>query len=446
MNYIIATLGCKVNQYESEAMDLLLRSHGHAPAPAGTPADAVLLNSCAVTAEGERKARQTLRRLKAENPAALLCVCGCWSQLKPEAARELGAAVIYGTGNRAAFVAAVEEAFARRSAAPAAEEKAPAVVSTETEPDFYCHRNTRLPLPFEELPSGAYAGHARAYLKIQDGCDNYCTYCIIPYTRGRICSLPVEKCAAEYAALADKGYKEIVLTGIEIASYGRDLPDKPSLKDACLAMAAAAPGVRMHLGSLEPRIITPDFVEVLKGVNLCPHFHLSLQSGCDATLHRMNRRYTTERFYKSVELLRGAFPNAAITTDVITGFPGETEAEFEETLAFLRRCAFAAAHVFPYSVRPGTPAAKMPGAVPQKEMAARAARASAVAEETGAAFLDSLRGETLQALFETEKDGFCFGHTENYCELRLPGTGLRNNIIAVKITGREGKILTGLPL
>ncbi len=426
MRYIIATLGCKVNQYESEAMDELLRAAGHAPAAPGE-ADAVLLNSCAVTAEGERKVRQALRRLRKENPDAVLCVCGCWSQLAPDAAQRLGAQVVFGTGDRRAFldaaVAAAEERRAERRVA-----------------------DTRRRVPFEELPAGAYAGHARAYLKIEDGCDNFCAYCVIPYARGRVRSLPPERCAVQAAGLAGQGYREIVVTGIEIASYGKDLPGAPALTDALEAIAAAAPAARLHLGSLEPTCVTEDFCARLQGLSVCPHFHLSLQSGCDATLARMRRKYDTARFLRSVELLRAAFPGCGLTADLITGFPGETEEEFAATLAFLRRCAFSALHVFPYSVRPGTAAAALPGQVPREIRAARAAAAAALAAETERAYLGSCVGRTLAVLFETEAAGECRGHAENYKEVAVPGTALRGLVKNVKITGVRGKMLVGVAL
>ncbi|MBE6969864.1 MAG: radical SAM protein, partial [Ruminococcaceae bacterium] len=234
----------------------------------------------------------------------------------------------------------------------------------------------------------------------------------------------------------------LVITGIEIASYGKDLPGKPTLVDACEAMYAAAPSLRLHLGSLEPRCLTEEAVARLQKLNICPHFHLSLQSGCDATLKRMNRKYDTALFYDVVERLRRSFPGCAITTDLICGFPGETEEEFAETLAFIRRCDFAAMHVFPYSVRPGTPAAKMEQ-LPQKVKTGRAARAIAAAEEMELAYLAAQQGRTLSVIFETEKDGVSRGHSENYVEVCVTGTGLRGLVRNVKITGLDGKMLVG---
>lgn len=422
MRYIITALGCKVNQYEAEAMELLLKAHGHSPAARGE-ADAVILHSCAVTGEGERKARQTARRLLKDNPNAVLCVSGCWSQIAPEAAREIGARVVFGTGDTLGFVEAIEAA----------------VKGGGEQLSIPDNREKR---PYQSLPAGAYAGHARAYLKIEDGCDNYCAYCIIPYARGHVRSLPVSECAEQYAALAAQGYREIVLTGIEIASYGRDL-EGVTLMDALEAMGKAAPAVRMHLGSLEPRVITEDFAARLQKLNVCPHFHLSLQSGSNATLRRMKRRYDTALFLEVCERLRRFFPHCSLTTDLICGFPGESEEEFAETLSFIRRCDFAAMHIFPYSVRPGTLAEKLPGKLPAKTKNERAAAAIAAADEMERAYLQSCVGSTLSVLFETEEDGSVRGHAENYTEVRVPLSGLRGQVLDTVITGVEGKVLLG---
>ena len=426
MKYIIATLGCKVNQYESEAMDQILRSHGHESVEAGQVADAILVNSCAVTAEGARKVRQTVRRLQKEHPGAIAAVCGCWSQVEPEAAASLGADVLFGTGDRQGFVRAVE--------AMAAEKSGPV-----RQLDNPFRRES-----FEELPAGAYEGHTRAYLKIQDGCDNFCSYCIIPFARGRVLSLSKERCAAGAKSLAEAGYREIVVTGIEIASWGKDLKQGETLIDAMEAIAAAAPEVRLHLGSLEPTIISGDFVQRLSRLNVCRHFHLSLQSGCSETLARMRRKYDADGFYRAVERLREAFPGCALTADLICGFPGETEEEFEATLAFLETCAFSAVHVFPYSIRPGTRAAEMPGQLEKAEKARRTRRAQAVAKKTGKAYLASCVGQILPVLFEREQDGVCTGHGDNYAEVSVSGEALRGLVKNVKITGIQGEMLVGV--
>ena len=255
-------------------------------------------------------------------------------------------------------------------------------------------------------------------LKVEDGCVNFCTYCIIPYARGPIRSLPLEEAACEAKCLAGLGYRELVLTGIEISSWGHDLKNGQGLIDLVEGICAAAPGCRVRLGSLEPRTITEDFCRRAAALpNLCPHFHLSMQSGCDATLKRMNRKYDSERYYESVKLLRGHFDRPGITTDLIVGFPGETEAEFAQTLDFVRKCAFSALHIFPYSRRSGTPAASMPGQVPRTEKEERAHRAAEVAAELRAAWLAGGIGRTAPVLFEEEKDGLWRGHAPDYTEV-----------------------------
>ena len=427
MKYLISTLGCKVNQYETQAMETLLLSRGHSPAAPGETADAVIVNTCAVTAESGRKSRQLIRRLQEENPGAVVGVCGCYSQLSPEDAAHSGAKVIFGTGDHEGFIRAVEKAFLAGS-------------GEVTDIDDPFQRRI-----YEELPAGAVSGRTRAMLKIQDGCVNFCTYCIIPYTRGRLRSLPVEKAAAEVRRLAEEGYRELVLTGIEIASYGIDLPGKPDLADVVCAVAENAGGMRIRLGSLEPTVVTEDFCRRLSGSGkLCRHFHLSLQSGCDKTLRAMNRKYDTERFYEAAELLRSSFPGCGLTCDLITGFPGETDEDFAQTLAFIRRCAFSGMHIFPYSRRPGTPADKMPQQCTHAVKAKRAAQAQAVCEEMHRAFLESCVGQTLPVLFETKADSRWTGHSDTYVLVSAEGEQLRNQLLDVRITDTAGDGLAGV--
>ena len=297
---------------------------------------------------------------------------------------------------------------------------------------------------FEVLPAGGMAARTRAMLKVEDGCVNFCTYCIIPYARGPVRSLPLAEAVAQARQLQAEGYRELVFTGIEISSWGRDLHDGSSLIDLVEAVAAAAPRLRLRLGSLEPRTVTEDFCRRASQLpNLCPHFHLSLQSGCDATLRRMNRRYDTARFRESVRLLRAYFPRPAITTDVICGFPQETEEEFSATLAFLEECRFAAMHVFPYSIRPGTRAADMPQ-VPGPVKEERAARAGALAARLHREFLEGCVGETYSVLFEQPVAGRYGGHAPNYMEVAAPGgENLHNQVLPVRITGTDGEILLG---
>ena len=425
MKYIIATLGCKVNQYETQAMEALLNARGHTAARPGESADAVIVNSCAVTAESGRKTRQTIRRLCEEQPGAVLAVSGCYAQLEPEAVRALGAKVVFGTGDRRGFVEAVEKAAA---------ENAEALFI-----DKPFERRV-----FEELRAGAFEGRTRAMLKIQDGCQNFCSYCIIPYTRGRLRSLPLARAAEESARLAAEGYRELVLTGIEIASYGVDLPGRPGLAELVETVAAGAGAMRIRLGSLEPTVVTEEFCEKLAATGkVCRHFHLSLQSGCDRTLRAMRRKYDTAAFFEVTERLRRSFPGCALTADLITGFPGETEADQAETLAFIRRCGFADMHVFPYSRRPGTPADKMPEQCTAAVKSRRAAEAAAAAEEMRADYLAGQIGQTLEVLFESAAGEGSVGHSDNYLRVRVPGPGLHGQVKNVKITGVSSGELVG---
>ena len=428
MKYIIATLGCKVNQYETQAMEAILAAHGHRRAEKGESADAVIVNSCAVTAESGRKTRQTIRRLSEENPGAVIAVGGCYSQLEPEKVRQLGAKVVFGAADRLKFVEAVEKAAA------------------EGEEELWIDKPFERRV-FEELRAGAVDGRTRAMLKIQDGCHNFCSYCIIPYTRGRLRSLPLEKAAAESARLAAEGFRELVLTGIEVASYGVDLPGKPGLADLVSAVAAASGEMRIRLGSLEPTVVTEDFCEKTAATGkLCPHFHLSLQSGCDKTLRAMNRKYDTAAFFAVAERLRRYFPGCALTGDLITGFPGETKEDHAETLAFIEKCAFADLHVFPYSRRPGTKADAMPGQCSAAVKSRRAAEASAVAAATRARYLDAQIGRSLTVLFESGEGEGSLGHSENYLLVRVPVPGLHGQVKTVKITGVSQGELVGFPI
>lgn len=425
MKYIIYTLGCKVNQYETQAIEALLVSRGHKPCAEGEIADAVIVNTCAVTAEAGRKSRQAIHRLREENPGAVAAVLGCYSQLSPDAVQKLGADIVYGTADRLKLIDAVEKA----------------VATGEGEQVLDKPFERRI---FEELPAGAVSGHTRALLKIQDGCVNFCSYCIIPYTRGRVRSLPMEAAVSQAAELDKKGYRELVITGIEIASYGVDLPGKPDLADVVCAIADAAPHMRLRLGSIEPSVITEDFCKKIAACgSVCRHFHLSLQSGCDATLKAMNRKYDTARFYEAMQLLRRYFPDCGMTCDVIVGFPGETEEHQLETLDFLKKAQFSDAHIFPYSRRPGTPADKMDGQIDRATKAKRSKQARAVVAETRRRFLESMIGKTLPVLFET-KEGECWqGHSDNYLEVRSEGEDLRGTVHNVRIDAVSEGILVG---
>lgn len=425
MRIALYTLGCKVNQYETQAMEQELTTQGHELVAFEEPADAYIINTCSVTAVSDKKSRQMIRRAKKMNPHAIVAACGCYAQTHTDEVAALGIDLVGGTGQRMEFL---------RQLLAAAEEKRQRVLV-----DDALHRHE-----FEVLPAGGQMSRTRAMLKVEDGCRNFCSYCIIPFARGPVRSLPVAEAVRQTEQLAAEGYREVVLTGIEISSWGQDLSGEQSLVDLLEAVSEAAGDMRLRLGSLEPRTITEDFCRRASRLkNLCPHFHLSLQSGCDETLRRMNRRYDTARYLESVALLRAYFSGVAVTTDLITGFPGETEEEFEKTLAFLRRCAFAQIHVFPYSIRPGTRAAAMEQ-VPKSVKEARAARAGQVAAELHEKYLRSCVGQIFPVLFEQAGEDGCFvGHAPNYMEVAAAGENLHNCLRSVRITGVDGRVLKG---
>lgn len=424
MRIAIYTLGCKVNQYETQAMEQELLRRGHTLVPFETVADGYIVNTCSVTAVSDKKSRQMIRRCRKLNPAAVVAACGCYVQTHAAEAASLDIDLIAGTGDRMAFLDLFEQA---------ARERQPLTLL-----DDALRRRE-----FEILPAGGMAQRTRAMLKVEDGCVNFCTYCIIPYARGPVRSLPKTAAVAQTAQLRQEGYRELVLTGIEISGWGHDLKTGETLIDLLEAVSAAAGDMRLRLGSLEPRTVTEDFCRRAAQLpNLCPHFHLSLQSGCDNTLRRMNRKYDTARFYESVTLLRRYFDRPAITTDLICGFPGETEAEFDATLSFIEKCGFAAMHIFPYSIRPGTKAAAMEQ-VPSAVKEQRAGRAAQAAETMRQAYLQGCVGRVYPVLFEQEKDGYYTGHAPNYCEVGVRANDLHNKVLDVKITGVSGEMLIG---
>ena len=415
MKFAFYTLGCKTNQYETQAMEHLLLEKGHEIGSFEEACDGYVINTCSVTAVADKKNRAVIRRCRRDNPQAVIAVCGCYSQHDPEAVRALGIDVIGGSGQRQAFVEMLLDAAGEKR--------------HEEQLDNALGRRE-----FECLPAGGLEERTRAMLKVQDGCVNFCTYCIIPYTRGPIRSAPLEVAVAQAKELAVRGYREIVLTGIEIAGWGQDQPGKPELALLVEEICKAVPDLRIRLGSLEPRVVTEDFCRRLSVFpNLCPQFHLSMQSGSDTVLSRMKRKYDTARYYESVELLRKFFPECAVTTDMIVAFPGETEEEFAESLAFIRRCAFADMHIFPYSRRPGTPADKMPGQHNNATKEARSRAAIALAEEMSRAYREGFVGRTLEVLFEEREGEFYTGHAPNYIKVYARGENLHNEIRTVTV-------------
>ena len=425
MRIAIYTLGCKVNQYETQAMEQELTRRGHEIVPFDGAADAYIVNTCSVTAVSDKKSRQMIRRCRKLNEHAVVAACGCYVQTHSDEAAGLGLDLIAGTGDRMAFLDLLEQA---------AREKEPLTLL-----DDALRRRA-----FEVLPAGGMAERTRAMLKVEDGCVNFCTYCIIPYARGPVRSLPKAEAVAQTRRLREEGYRELVITGIEISGWGHDLKNGETLIDLLEAVSDAAGEMRLRLGSLEPRTITEEFCRrAARLPNLCPHFHLSMQSGCDDTLRRMNRKYDTARFYESVSLLRQYFDRPAVTTDLITGFPGETEEEFAQTLAFIEKCGFAAMHIFPYSVRPGTKAAAMPDQCTAAVKERRAARAAETAERMKQAYLHGCVGQTYPVLFEQEKGGLYVGHAPNYCQVGVRGEDLHNAVRNVKIEAVDGDMLIG---
>ena len=415
MKFAFYTLGCKTNQYETQAMEHLLLEKGHEIGSFEEACDGYVINTCSVTAVADKKNRAVIRRCRRDNPQAVIAVCGCYSQHDPDAVRALGIDVIGGSGQRQAFVEMLLDAAGEKR--------------HEEQLDNALGRRE-----FECLPAGGLEERTRAMLKVQDGCVNFCTYCIIPYTRGPIRSAPLEVAVPQAKELAVRGYREIVLTGIEIAGWGQDQPGKPELALLVEEICKAVPDLRIRLGSLEPRVVTEDFCRRLSVFpNLCPQFHLSMQSGSDRVLSRMKRKYDTARYYQSVELLRKFFPECAVTTDMIVAFPGETEEEFAESLAFIRKCAFADMHIFPYSRRPGTPADKMPGQHNNATKEARSRAAIALAEEMSRAYREGFIGRTLEVLFEEREGEFYTGHAPNYIKVYARGENLHNEIRTVTV-------------
>ncbi len=422
MKYAIYTLGCKVNQYETQAMEQLLSERGHEQGEFDQLCDCYIINTCTVTAISDKKSRNMIRRVRKQNPDAVIGVCGCYAQVSPEAVQALDVDVVVGTSGREEFLRQLEKAHRERT--------------RYARVDDAMRRRE-----FELLPAGGLAARTRALMKVQDGCVNFCTYCIIPYARGPLRSLPLETAVEQARQCAQAGYRELVITGIEISSWGVDFKDGSRLDDLVAALCEAVPQCRIRLGSLEPRTVDEAFCRRLSAYpNLCPQFHLSLQSGSDTVLRRMHRKYDTARYLESVRLLNRWFPDCAVTTDLIVAFPGETEEEFGESLAFLRTCGLALVHVFPYSRREGTPAASMPGQHGNAVKESRAARAAEVAAELEAAYDEAMIGKSYPVLFEQVEHGHFTGHAPNYVKVYAQGESLHNEVRTVRITGlyRDG--------
>jgi len=444
MKVAFHTLGCKVNHYETQAMMALFAAAGDEVVAFDTPADAYIVNTCTVTQVSDKKSRQALSRAHRLRPNAAIIAVGCLGQTGAAELRALGFVdLILGTEGRKEIVAHTRQLVeSGKWKVESCGTFSPKTLLFKTAEQFFPSLSTfNFPLSteFEDL-SAVRDSRTRATLKIQDGCDNYCAYCVIPYARGKPRSRSVESCERELRGLADNGYREVVLTGIQLVAYGKDLPGAPDLCDI-IALAADIPGLhRVRLGSLAPQFITERFVNVCRASpNLCPQFHLSLQSGCDTVLGRMNRRYATDDYRKAAERLRKAMPNCAITTDLIAGFPGETEAEHKATCAFIREMGLARVHVFPYSKRPGTAAADMPGHLPKATKERRARELAAIGKELEENFVQAQLGKEVTVLIE---EAGC-GYTPNYVRVRVPGAA-EGELVTGKLTAREGSGQTAL--
>lgn len=415
-------LGCKVNAYETEAMQEILEQNGYEIVPFEEKADAYIVNTCSVTNMADKKSRQMLHRAKKMNPEAVVIAAGCYVQSAgEELLKDTSVDILIGNNEKVNLPSILKN------------------WEKEHNP-LHVHDLTR-EHTYEELTLSHTAGHTRAFMKIQDGCNQFCTYCIIPYTRGRVRSRRLSDIVAEAGRLAENGYQEVVLTGIHLDSYGTDLEEHENLLTVIQEIAKIDGIKRIRLGSLEPRIMTEEFVAGLAAEEkLCPHFHLSLQSGCDATLKRMNRRYSAEEFRQCCERLRRHFDDPALTTDVIVGFPGETEEEFTATVEFLKDICFYETHVFKYSRRKGTKADRMPDQIPEQIKNQRSDVLLALTEKNSGEYRKKLLGRTVKVLLEEESTiggtTYLAGHTREYVKVAVaPETAAAGEIIDVKVTG-----------
>lgn len=416
-------LGCKVNAYETEAMQHLLEEAGYEIVPFTQKADVYVINTCSVTNMADRKSRQMLHKAKKNNPDSIVVAAGCYVQTsEKEVLNDLSVDIVIGNDRKHDLVRLLEE-YSLDSV-------------NDTVDDINDGKHD-----FEELFIDQTKEHTRAFIKVQDGCNQFCSYCIIPYARGRVRSRRFENVIAEVERLAANGFKEVVLTGIHLSSYGVDFEEATGLLELIQAVNAVKGIERIRLGSLEPKIVTEHFASELSKLDkICPHFHLSLQSGCDATLKRMNRKYTTKEYERGCELLRKYFVHPGITTDVIVGFPGETEEEFEQTKAYLEHIHFYEMHIFKYSKRKGTRAAVMPDQIDEQVKAARSEKLIALGHDMSKEFRKFYIGKNEEALFEEkavigDKEYFV-GYTKEYVKVaKKTDENLENQIVSGRISG-----------
>ncbi len=427
-------LGCKVNAYETEAMQEMLENAGYEIVPFKEGADIYIINTCTVTNIADRKSRQMLHRARKMNPDAIVVAAGCYVQAQDGKEVDPCIDIVLGNNHKKDLIKILEEYSTKKAAGAERSEmsdKKPRAVA-EIEDINQTHE-------YESLHLTKPGDHTRAYIKVQDGCNQFCTYCIIPYARGRVRSREQEDVVNEVKSLASNGYQEVVLTGIHLSSYGIDFDGERHLLDLIRAVHDVDGIRRIRLGSLEPGIITEEFAGALSGLpKICPHFHLSLQSGCDATLKRMNRRYTSEEYYEKCCILRKYFENPALTTDVIVGFPGETEEEFRASLAFVDKVDFYETHIFKYSKREGTKAARMEDQIDEQVKTARSAVMIELGEKKRKAYEESFIGKPVEVLVEEEAmiggKKVQTGHTKEYIKIALESEkNLRNTVVKVQI-------------
>lgn len=422
------TLGCKVNQYETQVMLNQLLQSGFSACQTGEDADIILLNSCTVTSTSDHKVKQTLHKARREHPHAVIVLTGCMPQAFPELAEDLtDADIVLGNSNRSSLLPHILQYLSTR-------QRIIDIVPHQTKEKF------------ESMSVENFYERTRAFIKIQDGCNRFCSYCIIPYARGRVRSKPLDDLIAEVTQLSEKGYKEIVLTGINLSAFGQDI--NLHLCDAVEAVCAINGIERVRLGSLEPEQLSEDvIIRLSKQQKLCPQFHLSLQSGCDETLKRMNRHYTTEEYRTIVQNLRNAFDNAAITTDIMVGFPGETEEEFMQSLEFAKEISFSKVHVFAYSQRPGTKACNAPNQITKKVKETRSKQMMHVTNQTKQAFLNQQCGTIQDVLVEREINTNLYeGYTANYTPVQFHSDkNLCGQLVAVHITKANENDCYGIP-
>lgn len=412
------TLGCKVNQYETEAMTELFTNRGYEVVPHGEYSDIFIINTCTVTNQSDRKSRQAIGKVKKLNEDAIIAMVGCYVQIKPEEVSKIdGVDVVLGTNNKSQIVDACERAITEKRVINVVDE-------IKNDKDF------------EELEIFNQSEMTRAYIKIQEGCNQYCSYCIIPYARGPVRSRNLNSIIKEAERLASRGYKEIILTGIHVASYGIDFKEDISLIDVIEDISKVEGIKRIRLSSVEPRLITEEFLSRAKETGkFCDHFHLSLQNGSDKILKLMNRKYTTEQYSEKVKLIRKFFPNAGITTDIIVGFPEETDEDFEMTCNFVRKIGFSKVHIFKYSPREDTKAAKMKNQIAGDVKKYRSTKLSKVCKEVSEEYLNSLIGKTFEVLFEAKSDfdGYISGYATNYTRVNiLEDDEMINEILNIK--------------